>query len=242
MNDLKLPENLTGALKDFVASLKDIYSDGLISVVLYGSAASGEFVEKHSNVNVMVVLTDTGLTNLSKAYPIVSSRKLKMITPVFFTEEYILSSLDVFPIEFLDIKENYSILYGKDVVKDLKIDIKNLRFQCEQELKSKLINVKRHYLATKNRRDLENMLFKTFTSTIHIMRNLLRLKGQNNPPYIKEQVLSQAENAFGINTAVLNEILLAKKKKTELTHTDIDALLVKFVSELEKISSIVDKL
>lgn len=241
MNDLKLPAKLTNTLEEFVAELKNVYADGLVAAILYGSAASGEFAEKYSNVNVLVVLSDTGLTNLSKASTIVSSSKFKMIKPVFFTEEYIKSSLDVFPIEFLDIKENYSVLCGKDVIRALTVDIKNLRFQCEQELKSKLINIKKNYLLIKNKKDLESLLFKTFTSTIHIMRNLLRLKGQQ-PPYIKERVLSAAEKTFGVDTTILSKILWAKNKKMALTHTDIDTLLTGFVKELETMSSAVDKL
>ena len=35
---------------------------------------------------------------------------------------------------------------GRDILKDLKIDLKNLRFQCEQELKGKLLNLRQAYL------------------------------------------------------------------------------------------------
>ncbi|MCX5678246.1 MAG: hypothetical protein NTY76_03965 [Candidatus Omnitrophica bacterium] len=241
MDDLNLPEELRARLKNFTAGLKDLYRDTLISVILYGSASSGEFAKKYSNVNVMVVLDDTSLANLSKAYSIINSRKFKMISPVFFTEGYIKSSLDVFPIEFLDITENYTILYGRDLIKGLKVDNKNLRFQCEQELKSKLINIKKLYLSTKNKTDLENLLFKTFTSALHIMRNILRLKGIH-PPYLKEEILNSAEKALGVDTAMLSKILWAKNKKMSLAYKDVDALLSGLVKELESIVSVVDKL
>jgi hypothetical protein len=164
-----------------------------------------------------------------------------MISPVFFTEEYINSSLDVFPIEFLDITENYSVLYGRDLVKSLKVDNRNLRFQCEHELKSKLINIKKLYLSTKDKAELENLLFKTFTSSLHIMRNLLRLKGIH-PPYLKEEILNAAERALGVDTVILSKILWAKNKKMPLTRKDVDALLAGFIKELESIVSVVDKL
>ncbi len=241
MDSLNLPVKLKARLEDFTGRMKDVYGGSLISVILYGSASSGEFTERYSNVNVIVVLDDTSLESLSKAHSIVNSPRFGMISPVFFTEEYIVSSLDVFPIEFLDIIENHKILYGKDTVKALKVDNKNLRFQCEQELKSKLINIKKRYLTIKNKRDMENLLFKTFTSTLHIMRNLLRLKGCRSP-YPKEDILSESEKAFQVDTTILSKILWAKNKRMALTRKDVDSLLAGFVKELEALSSATDRL
>ncbi|MBN2453419.1 MAG: hypothetical protein JXB40_04075 [Candidatus Omnitrophica bacterium] len=241
MDSLKLPVKLKSVLDAFIDRLKNCYGDGLISAILYGSASSGEFSDKYSNLNIMIVLDDTGLKNLSKIRPIINSPKFGMITPIFFTEEFIKNSLDVFPIEFLDIKENYLVLHGKDVISGLVTDAKNLRFQCEHELKSKLINVRKGYIDIGNQAELERLLFRTFTSAIHIMRNLLRLKGIN-PPYPKEAVLSESEKVFGIDTTVLREILWAKNKKMRLSRNDADALLAALVKELEILSAAVDKL
>lgn len=240
MNGLNLPGELKTRLENFTARLKDIYKDSLVSVLLYGSASSGEFTKKYSNINVMIVLDDTSLANISRAYSVVNSGQFRMISPVFFTEEYIKSSLDVFPIEFLDITENHTILYGKDPVKDLKVDSRNLRFQCEQELKSKLINIKKLYLSTRSKAAMENLLFKTFTSLVHLMRNILRLKGIT-PPYLKEEILNVSEKTLGIDTTILSKILWAKNKKMSLARKDVDALLAGLVKELESIVSVVDK-
>jgi predicted nucleotidyltransferase len=241
VDNVKLPLGTRESLRLFVGRLQAVYGGDLVSVVLYGSAASGEFANRHSNVNVMVVLNDTALPNLARAHPIVTARKFRMISPVFFTEEYIASSADVFPIEFLDIKENYAMLFGKDVVKDIRIDTKNLRFQCEQELKSKIIHIKKHYLVTADRSALEHLLFKSFTSSLHILRNIVRLKGVQ-PPYLREEILSDVEAHFGVDTTVLSEILWAKNKNMALEPKDIESLLAGLVKELECISGVVDKM
>jgi len=39
------------------------------------------------------------------------------------TEEYIAKSKDVFPIEFLDMQENYAVIYGKDVLKKCLLSV-----------------------------------------------------------------------------------------------------------------------
>lgn len=241
MTELKLPERLRCLIREFTQNLKNIYGKGLISVILYGSAASGEFSGKLSNVNLLIVLEDTSLGSLSKISGIFLKRKFQIINPLFFTQDYIRSSLDVFPIEFLDIKENYFVLSGEDILSGLEVDLKNLRFQCEQELKAKLINIKSIYLRSSGKVILRNALFKSFISVVHILRNLLRLKGVK-PPYLKEEVLSQVSREFNIDVSNFHKILAARKENLKLTYKEIDSLFCAFTAELEKIVSIVDKI
>lgn len=241
MTELKVAKEFKDILGDFIESLKTAYASGLISVTLYGSAASGEFTGKHSNINLLIVLGDTGLDNLNKVSKIIISRKFQVLNPLFFTEDYIRDLLDVFPIEFLDMKENYVVLYGKDCLKDLEIDLKNLRFQCEQELKAKLINMKSIYLRNKDKNSLRNLLFKSFTSIVHILRNLLRLKGLE-PAYSKEDVLVEFKREFNINTDNLHKILVSKLNNQKLSYEEIESLFFALVADLEKIVSITDKL
>jgi len=242
MKQLNLPKKIKDNLDDFTQRLKGIYGQDLISIILYGSAASGEFTGKLSNINLLIVLNNTGLENLNKISKIITkSNRFQIFNPLFFTEDYIKRSLDVFPIEFLDMKENYIVLYGRDILSGLEISLKNLRFQCEQELKAKLINIKNIYLRSKDKRSLRNLLFKSFTSTAHILRNLIRLKGKV-PPYLKEEILSEISKEFQIDTANLNKILVAKLKNLKLSYKEIETLFFALVKDLEKIIDIVDRL
>lgn len=240
MQELKLPTKLKSNLNSFIDGLKNTYGEDLISVSLYGSAASGEFVDRHSNLNLLVLLKSTGLRDLKKASGLVG--KYRTISPLFLTESYIASSSDTFPVEFLDMRENYSVLYGKDALKGIVVETKNLRFQCEQELKSKLINLRQLYLLiNKDKLALRNLLFKSFNSTMHILRNVLRLKGKA-APYKKEDVLKELVSEFNIDIGIWGKIHSAKKSEIKLSRYDIEPLFVNFVSELEKIVDVVDKI
>ena len=129
MEQLKIADQYKNILRRFTKGLKDIYHGELLSLILYGSAVSGEFVDKHSNLNLLVVLINADLEVIKKSSKLV--HKFKMVNSLFLTEDYITNSTDIFPIEFLDIQENYFVLYGKDVLKDIQIDMRNLQFQCE---------------------------------------------------------------------------------------------------------------
>lgn len=241
MKENSIPENVKKMTEEFTGALKNIYGDKLISVVLYGTAASGEYALKHSNINVAVVLEDASIEALAGCAGILNKRKFRAINPIFFTEDYIKRSTDVFPIEFLDMKENNIILYGRDILKDLDISIKNLRFQCEQELKSKIINLKRVYLRTKNFSLLKNILFKSITSAIHILRNIIRLKGKA-PAYAKEDVVDLVGREFGVDVSALQKILDARIKNTRLAHAEAVSLFSSLIGTLEIISDKIDRM
>ncbi len=240
MEQLKIANQYKKILQKFVQGFKDIYQEELLSLILYGSAASGEFVDRHSNLNVLVVLKNTDLETIKKSTNLV--RKFKMIQTLFLTEDYIANSTDIFPIEFLDMQENYFVLYGKDVLKDIHVDIRNLRFQCEQELKVKLIKLRQTYLfLNDNMPALRSLLFISCTSVLHILRNVLRIKGKK-PAYLKSEVLKELASEFKIDIQIWDKILAAKNKQTKLNGKEIEQLFISFVKELESVVNIVDKL
>ncbi len=242
MPEPKLEENVLKKLNEFRDELKNIYAQGLVSVILYGSAASGEFEDIHSNLNLLVVLKDTGLNELKRASGLMSKWKFRKVHPLFLTEEYIRSSNDVFPIEFLDMKENYWVLLGKDALKDLSVDAKNLRFQCEQELKAKLIALRQEYLRnSKNNRLLLGAALRILTPILHILRNILRLKGKH-PPYLKQDILKEAVLEFQINADIWGRLLKARNIRSGLKPAEAQYLFTGFVNDLEKIEASIDKL
>lgn len=242
MKELNLPPKFKNILDNFCREVRDFYPEDLVSIILYGSAASGEFVQEHSNLNLLIVLNNTRLENLKLASNLINKWQFRMIHPLFFSEEYLKGSSDVFPIEFLDMKENYTLLYGKDVLAEISVDTKNLRFQCEQELKSKLISLRQQYLKkNKDKVFLKQLLIKSFTSIMHILRNVLRLKGRK-PPYLKPDILKYVALEFEIRKDIWGKILAEKNKQKRLANAEIDELFVGFVKDLENIVNSVDRL
>jgi len=240
MQELKLPDKIKDALQRFCGGLREVFGHNLVAVILYGSAASGEFIQRHSNLNVLVVLKDTGLVILKKGGDLIN--KFPGINVLFFSEDYIRTSTDIFPIEFLDMQENYLVLLGRDVLEDLEIDTANLRFQCEQELKSKLITLRQVYLKVyRNRNLLNNLLFKSANSILHVLRNVLRLRGRK-APYLKADILTELGLEFKVDISIWRQILEAKNQQRRLSLKDSERLFTGLIRELEKIVDIVDKL
>jgi len=241
MKESTLPLKIQNVLNSFCQRLAELYKENLISVTLYGSAASGEFVPGHSNLNLLVILNNADLENLKPLTGLLNIWKFRTVHALFFSEAYLKNSSDVFPIELLDMKENYIVLRGKDILKGISVDTKNLKFQCEQELKSKLISLRQQYLKrNKDRIFLKHLLFKSFTSILHILRNAIRLKGKA-APYQKSDILNKVASQFGINKDAWGKILAAKNKEIRLNSAELERLFIGLVKDLEKIVNFVDR-
>lgn len=236
----EIPDKLKLKTGLLLNKLEEAFRGDLVSVALYGSAASGEFVANRSNLNLLVILKDLGAGALKKGAQVMA--KFPDFLPLFLTEGYINSSSDVFPIEFLDMKENYTLIYGRDMLKDLKVELLNLRFQCEQEIKIKLISLRQLYFKSAgDKRLLLYALLKSFTSSLHILRNVLRLKG-TAPPYKKELIITELGKLIPIDLLLWGRILAVKNKRERLNKAGIDRLFLNFIEELQKAAGFVDKL
>src|SRR5579862_9312163 len=93
-------------LQELVDRLKHAQRERLRSVVLYGSAASGEHNEHFSDINVLCVLTAVTPSELAESEPIFKWwQGLGNPAPLLLSEEELRTSTDCFPIEFRDMQE-----------------------------------------------------------------------------------------------------------------------------------------
>ena len=107
-------------LDELVRRLTEALGDDLLSVVLYGSAAAGDFEERVSDLNVLAVLSEIGETQLDRAYgPVHWWISKKQPAPILLSVEEIQNASDAFAIEFLDIRKAYRILQGNDLVSSI---------------------------------------------------------------------------------------------------------------------------
>lgn len=130
-------------LKELVAKLERSFHDRLVSVILYGSAAGVDHHAKFSDLNVLCVLKEITPRELIEAEPILRWwREHRHPSPTMMSEEEVHNSADCFPIEFRDMKDRRKVLYGPDVIADVRIDGRFYRAQIEHELRSKLMRLR----------------------------------------------------------------------------------------------------
>lgn len=224
--------------------LEKIYGDNLKSVVLYGSAVDGDHSKKFSDINIFCVLARPTPAVLAKANPAVRKWVKKGNPPPhFFGPEHIERSLDVFPMEFLDMMDRHKVILGRDPLESVNVDIKNLRHQCESEFKGKLIHLRAFYAANCNdTKAIARMMVQSFSTFLAGFRAALRLVGER-PPLESRKVIEMAAAHLGFKPGVFAEIIEIRSG-TSLLPRGNDALIMfeQYLTEIETVTNYIDKL
>jgi len=230
-------------LPDITEAYKALFGDDLVSIILYGSATGQDFQPGKSDINFMIVVTEDGIEHLNQAFDVVNKwRKKGVAVPLFLTEEYVKTSLDVFPIEYLNFQNNYVLVFGKDILKDLEIGTEFLRLQCEREIKGKLLLLREAFLETSGRgKALKRVIKQALPALMAIFEALLHLRRIDVPRERREIVRAMAE-AFDLEHGVFEGLLDIKEDKSKFSDEKSLNLFKGCLKEMRKLSKLVNSL
>ncbi|MDO8725807.1 MAG: hypothetical protein Q7J35_07055 [Candidatus Methanoperedens sp.] len=158
--------------------------------------------------------------------------------PLLFTKEELIRGVDVFPVEFLNIKHDYKILHGEDLLKDIQISKKNLRLQLEFEFRSKLIHLRSEYLMFKER-ELESLILSTVPALSPIMGALTYLKDLQHGD--TPEMFDIVSRGYGIDVSVLKEIYDIRQGKAKFKK-DKEQYIKELIDVLSGIGKIIDEI
>jgi predicted nucleotidyltransferase len=201
---MKVEEHLT----ELVTRLKKAGESNLLSVILYGSAATEEFHPKHSDLNVLCILRDLSKDELSKLHaPSTWWLKKGHPAPLFFTLSELHHSADIFAIELLDIKAARRILYGEDVIASLHVPMDLHSLHVERELRSNTLRLRQYYVihAADSRKTLQLML-SSISTFVALFRHALIALGEEPPP-TKRAAVDRAGSVLGFDYSPFHSVL-----------------------------------
>ena len=239
----KIPARPQDIFESFVSDYQEAFGSDLLSTILYGSGARGEYIPKKSDLNFMIVLTENGMNRLSKAIPLVSKwHKQRVSTPLFLTPASIASSLDTFPIEFLNIKTAYILVYGDDFLKNLAFDKRYVRLQCEREVRGKLVQLRKHFLETAgNWRKTEALISASLPTFFSLFQAIIFLKDKEPIAERPALVITVAQET-GLNQDLFLELLTIREGRKKLASSQVIPLMEKYIGEIQKLSNFLDQL
>ena len=229
----------------FIDDLRATHGRNLSSVILYGSAAAGDFVPKQSDYNILIALHKIGPEDLRNAHACVREwARLGNPVPVYFTVSELQKAADVFPIEFHQMSVARKVLFGPDVLADMVISDKFLRLQAEYELRSKLIQLRRQYIPASASVDgLKKLMSDSLSSFAALFRAVLILKGFD-PPATKHEIVALTAQKLKIDGTPFEKIFNIRENNFTATLDDksANALFGDYMEQIENVINAVDSI
>ncbi|MGA9413260.1 MAG: hypothetical protein WCF61_01335 [Terriglobales bacterium] len=235
-----VPEKL---INDFVERIRDAAGTNLVAVILYGSAAAGDYVADHSDVNLLCVLGDTSFAAIEALAPAVAWwGKQKHREPLLLSAEEIRRSADVFSIEFLDMRRHYRVLWGEDVLKTLEIPMRLHRAQVEYELREKTILLRQRLLMAAGNADAKwELLLRSLPAFGTLFRHALIALGDAGAGSKREAAAALA-GKLGIDASIFAELLDLRERKKDRQPAKVDEIFARYLRLVEQVTAAVDKM
>jgi hypothetical protein len=230
--------------KAFIDDLKATHGSNLASVILYGSAATGDHIAHHSDYNLLIALNKISPADLRAAQaPVREWHRMGHPTPLYFTAAEVKDALDVFPIEFNQMQKARVVLFGDDLLAGAVLTNEHLRHQTEYELRSKLIQLRRRYIPASNSAEqLVMLMHDSLGSFVALFRAALLLHGVE-PPLAKAEIIVATEKHLHLNGDVFARIMaLTEKGAKQPDDVKANEIFTAYMEEIERVIDAVDKL
>ncbi|HOD53574.1 MAG TPA: hypothetical protein PKJ08_03505 [Candidatus Cloacimonadota bacterium] len=204
--------------------------DQLLQVILYNDK------DPHSE-DVLIITQLTDLSKLKQAQNCVSKLMKKNIpAPFFMTPEFITSSLDSYPLEFLNIQTDYQNIWqkdDKDYLKNLHFDKQWVRLQVERELKGKYLLISTHYMAVNSSVSrLKQLVSESILSLKPVLKGILFLFDEEISPCY-EDLISRIEGRLNIELRTLSRAFDIRFEKISFKQLNSEQFFENYLKELE---------
>jgi len=230
-------------IKEFVGKMQAAAGANLESVILYGSAASGDYNPEFSNVNLLCVLRDGSYPKLLALAAVVKWwERQKQSPPLFMTREELERSTDVFAIELIDMQQHHRVLWGGDVIEGLKISMRLHRVQVEYELREKLLLLRQHLLlAGDDERRIRELLLRSVASFATLFRHALVALGES-APVAKRDVVVRLSARIGFDASPIEQVLDVREHKADGKKLHAGEIVGGYLAAVERVTAAVDRM
>lgn len=231
------------AARKWLAPVREAMGNDFLGAFLTGSVLTQGFSPAKSGINVLVVgkkLTGDTMTAIAEALP--PQGKRLRIEPMFLHRRQVEKSLDVFPMEWLDIQERHVRLEGENIFEYLEVPRHHLRLQCEHDLRGKNIQLRQTYMLSQLKAKLlEKELVAVASSFGALFRNLLRLQGES-PPANNAQVIERVADVYALEPRGLLGAHLIRYAQGAYKPAEVLAMYRAFMVEVDRLVHAIDEL
>jgi predicted nucleotidyltransferase len=230
-------------ISDFVTQLQKAAGANLESIILYGSAASGEYDAEYSNINLLAILKETALPKLLALAPALQAwMRQRRPAPLLITRDELERSADVFAIELMDMQRQHRVLFGPDVIASLHIPMHLHRAQLEYELREKLILLRQRLLLDAgDEKRTWDLLLRSLSAFTTLFRHALIAQGLTVPATRRNAVKALAAN-LGFDASPFDQLLDIREHRIDPKQFRVQEVAARYLAAVEQVTSAVDKM
>ncbi len=213
------------------------------SVCLYGDICRPNYNRRRTPLALLILLTEVTPAVLKTLRPLVSRwRRHRVSVPLIMDRAYIESSLDVFPVEFIELADEHQLVWGQnDPLAGIAVDRAHLRLQLESQSRGRMLHLWEGFLgAGRSGRLLNELLFSATAEMEIIFRGMLYLLDLPRPSNPVDLVAA-VEAQFELQLPTLRALEVARSTG-RVTRSEREALADNAMAEVRSVVRAIDAL
>lgn len=179
-----LSGDVLARLSALVDALSEALGPELHGLVVYGSAARGEWRDGVSDVNLLI---ETGVIDFERidamAGALSDARERGRVEPLLLTDREIRTGADAFAVLVEDIRRDHTRLMGTSALLQVSTTTEQLRLGAERELRGAHMRLRRARMGfTRSDDSQRRRLYRDYTRCMASLKALLALSSREVPP------------------------------------------------------------
>jgi hypothetical protein len=229
-------------LDEFVQKLKAAAGENLRSVILYGSAATGEFHAKHSDLNILCLVNQADAAHLEALHgPVHWWMGRGQRPPLVFTLNELRRSADVFTIELLDMKSRHRILHGENVLAEIAVPMRTHALQVEGELRTDWLRLRQAILTAPEKPKVHlELMISSFSAFAALFRHAIIALG-GAAPEAKREAIDRIAHFASADPAGFHTILGVREGKVNVRDINVEKTLDQYFSFVDAVTEKFDR-
>lgn len=222
LENLRLAQPIRADLEDFLSQIISFYQTDLLSIMAFGSCVTGDFCERSSDINLLVIYSDLNMVSLNKVAELAQKWLAKRdFAPRFLSRRNLVNSARYFPLDMLEMKDAHRVLYGADLLAEIPVSARDLHWQLAHEIKAMRMRIKQQFWRTSGDEfRMRRVLLERFTSLVHLTRAVLFLL-KLAPPVDHRGIMKLAVTHLKINPAYVDNLFQLKNMQLQASRENM---------------------
>ncbi len=233
-----LPDDTQRIVQAYARDVKHAFGDRVEGLLIYGSAVRGEFISGRSNLNMLLLMASYNAEAL-RAYAPLHKRwgKEQIVVPLFLTEQELIDTSALFPLEFLEIQDCHRVLGGRDPFVGYHINSVRLRDQVLQGLAGHMLRLRQRFAEAGGSNEAVTILLPlSVTSAVPLLRGLQRLL--NRPVSTQsEAAIADIAGCLKIDLQGVHDALALKRGQITAGPSEVPRLFDRYVHAVSTLSA-----